>query len=169
MQEKKDILFRPDSGLINKEYVDYVLNYIIETAEKGNNMLRDKSANPSEDIEWYGLAIEVNSKAINTINSIKKKLEQEEPLTYEEMYSILEIMYELGTSDEIIRQRERKTWLMGAKVGDTIFDKLTETRGKIEQIKLSPEGTILCINFDKKLVKINLLKEMQEPRRYYRE
>lgn len=173
MQEKKDVLFKPDSGLINKEYIDYVLNYIIDVAEKGINTFRDKIANPPEDIyvspEWLEEAIEVNSKVINTIKSIKKKLEQEEPLTYEEMYNILEIMYELGSSDEKIRQRDRKTWLIGAKVGDTILDKQTNKRGKLKQIKTSPEGSILCIKFGKELVEINLLKEMREPRRYYKE
>lgn len=173
MQEKKEILFKTASELIDKEYVDYVLNYIIDTAEKANNTFRDRLANPPEDIyvnpEWLEEAIGVNSKVINTSKSIKKKFEQEEPLTYEEMFSILEIMYELGSSDENIRQRDRKTWLMEAKVGDTIFDKLTEKRGKLQQIKPSPEGSILYIKFDKNLVKINLLKEMQEPRRYYRE
>lgn len=179
MQEKKDILFKPSSELIDKEYVDYVLNYIIDTAEKSNNTFRDKivnlpeyiCVNPEwykESIEWYEESIEVNSKVINTGKLIKKKLEQEEPLTYEEMYNILEIMYDLGVSDEKIRQRDQKTWLVGAKVGDTIFDKLTEKRGELQQIKPSPEGSILYIKFDKNLVKINLLKEIREPRRYYR-
>lgn len=173
MQEKKDILFKPDSGLIDKEYVDYVLNYIIDMAEKAVDTFRDKLAKPMEDIyvkpEWIEEAIEVNSKVINTIKSIKKKLEQEEPLTYEETYSIFGIMYDLGASDEKIRQFDQKTWLIGAKVGDTIFDKLTEKRGELQQIKPSPEGSILCIKFDNRLVKINLLKEMREPRRYYKE
>lgn len=173
MEEKKDTLFKPDSELIDKEYVDYVLNYIIDVAEKAINAFRDKLANPLEDIhivpEWIEEAIVVNSKVINTSKSIKKKLEQEEPLTYEEMYSVLGIMYDLGASDEKIRQREQKTWLTVAKVGDIIFDKLTKQRGKLQQIKKSPEGSILCINFDNKLVEINLLKEMREPRRYYKE
>lgn len=175
MQEKKDILFRPASGVIDKEYVDYVLNYIIDVAEKAIDTFRDKLAKPpeEEDIyvnpEWLEEAIGVNSKVINTSKSIKKKFEQEEPLTYEEMYNILEIMYDFGTSDEKIRQRDQRTWLMGAKVGDTILDKQTNKRGKLRQIKTSPEGSLLCIKFGKKLVEINLLKEMREPRRYYKE
>lgn len=173
MQEKKDILFKPDAELVDKEYIDYVLNYIIDTAEKAINTLRDQLANPPEDIyvnpEWHEEAIEVNSKVINNSKSIKKKLEQEEPLTYREMYNILEIMYDLGASDEKIRQRDQRTWLIGAKVGDTIFDKQTNKRGKLQKIKTSPEGSVLCIKFGKKLVEINLLKEMREPRRYYKE
>lgn len=173
MKEDKDILFKPDSGLINKEYIDYALNYIIDTAEKVVDTFRDKLANPlggiSIDTEWIEEAIAVNSKAINTSKSIKKKLEQEEPLTYEEMYSILEIMYDLGASDEKIRQKDQRTWLTGAKVGDKIYDKLTLQSGELQQIKKSPEGSILFIKFDKKLVEINLLEEMREPRRYYKE
>lgn len=101
-------------------------------AEKVVDRFKDKLANPLEDIhiipEWIEEAILINSKVINTGKSIKKKLEQEEPLAYEEMYSILEIMYDLGASDEKIRQRDQKTWLTGAKVGDIIYDKLTQQR-----------------------------------------
>ena len=79
MQEKKDILFKPDSGVIDKEYVDYVLNYIIDVAEKAIDTFRDKLAKPpEEDIyvnpEWLEEAIGVNSKVINTSKSIKKKI-----------------------------------------------------------------------------------------------
>lgn len=173
MKEDKDILFKPDAELVDKEYIDYALNYIIDMAEKVVDRFRDKLANPLEGIsmntEWIEEAVAVNSKVINTSKSIKKKLEQEEPLTYEEMYSILEIMYDLGASDEKIRQKDQRTWLTDAKVGDKIYDKLILQSGELQQIKKSPEGSILFIKFDTKLVEINLLEEMREPRRYYKE
>lgn len=173
MKEDKDILFKPDAELVDKEYIDYTLNYIIDMAEKVVDRFKDKLANPLGGIpmntEWIEEAVAVNSKAINTSKSIKKKLEQEEPLTYEEMYSILEIMYDLGASDEKIRQKDQKTWLTEAKVGDKIYDKLTHQSGELQQIKKSPEGSILFIKFDNKLIEINLLEEMREPRRYYKE